>query len=99
MTQLVGTRSVEGASSYHGHGHPPVPPSTTTSQTASIGPWVRKQRSLLDSIFVPCTTPNAQPSLESMAWNKEKHEQVKLALGDFFFYNNFPFNATRYLKF
>ena len=64
MTQLARTRSVEGSSSYYGHGHPPVPPSSTTaSQTANIGPRVHKQRSSLDSIFVPQTTPSAQPSL------------------------------------
>ena len=81
IAQLVGTRSVQGSSSYHGHGHPPVPPSSTTaSQIGSIGPRVRKQRPSLDSIFVPLTTLGAQPSLESMTWNKEKHEQAKLAL-------------------
>ena len=29
MAQLARTRNVEGSSSYHGHGHPRVPPSST----------------------------------------------------------------------
>ena len=71
--------------------------SPTASTSVTIGPCIRKQRLTLDSIFAPCTALGAQPSLESMAWNKENHEQAKLALGDFFFYNNLPFNSARYL--
>ena len=48
-------------------------------------------------MFVPRTAPGAQPSLESMGWNKEKHDYAKLALGDFFIYNNISFNAAKYL--
>ena len=69
----------------------------TTSTSLIIGHCVRKQRSTLDSMFVPRTAPGAQPSLESMGWNKEKHDYAKLALGDFFIYNNISFNAARYL--
>ena len=99
MAQLVGTRSAEGSSSYYGQGHPLIPPtSTTASQNVSIGPLVCNQRSSLDSIFVPHTILGAPPLLESMAWNKEKHEKEKLA-GDFFFNNNLSFNAARYLRY
>ncbi|XP_059064770.1 uncharacterized protein LOC131031175 [Cryptomeria japonica] len=40
---------------------------------------------------------SAQPSLESIGWNKGKHDVAKIAIGDFWFYNNVPFHATRSL--
>ncbi|XP_057822787.2 uncharacterized protein LOC131035158 [Cryptomeria japonica] len=48
-----------------------------------------------DSLIVPRTTLDAQPSLESMGWNKEKHDATEMAIGDFWFYNNITFHAAR----
>ncbi|XP_059066797.1 uncharacterized protein LOC131857983 [Cryptomeria japonica] len=70
-----------------------VSASGSISATPTIGPRVRKSR--MDSYFEPCTTPGAQPSLESMAWNKEVHNKAKGAIGRFWFYCNIPFFAAR----
>ncbi|XP_057826246.2 uncharacterized protein LOC131037996 [Cryptomeria japonica] len=66
------------------------------SASVSIGPHIHKNKSTLDSLIVPCTTLGAQPLLESMGWNQEKHDATKMAIGDFWFYNNVPFHAVRY---
>ncbi|XP_057870338.2 uncharacterized protein LOC131076993 [Cryptomeria japonica] len=49
----------------------------------------------MDSYFELRTTPGAQPSLESMAWNKEVHNKAKGAIGRFWFYCNIPFFAAK----
>ena len=95
MTQLVGAQ--QGSSSFRSPLSPTPPTDATASTSVTIGPRIRKQRSPLDSMFVLRTAPGAQPSLESMGWNKEKHDYAKLALGGFFIYNNISFNAARYL--
>ena len=87
----------QGSSSFRSPLSPTPPTDATASTSVTIGPRIRKQKSTLDSMFVPRTAPGAQPSLESMGWNKEKHDHAKLALGDFFIYNNISFNAARYL--
>ena len=86
-----------GSSSFHSPLSPTQPTNATASTSVTIGPRIRKQRSTLDSMFAPRTAPGAQPSLEGMGWNKDKHDYAKLALGDFFIYNNISFNAARYL--
>ncbi|XP_059076669.1 uncharacterized protein LOC131875947 [Cryptomeria japonica] len=70
-----------------------VSASGSINATPTIGPRVRKSR--MDSYFEPRTTPGAQPSLESMAWNKEVHNKAKAAIGRFWFYCNIPFFAAR----
>ncbi|GLJ54090.1 hypothetical protein SUGI_1158180, partial [Cryptomeria japonica] len=39
-------------------------------------------------------TGGAQPSLEGTGWNREKHEQARIAASNFWFYNNLSFNAA-----
>ena len=71
-------------------------PSSATGFT--FRPRVRKS-SKLDNFFVPRTTPGAQPSLESMGWNREIHEAGGRAICKFWFFCNIPFIAARYFKF
>ena len=87
----------QGSSSFRSPLSPTPSTDATASTSVTIGPRIRKQRLTLDSMFAPCTAPGAQPSLEGMGWNKEKHDYAKLALGDFFIYNNISVNAARYL--
>ncbi|XP_057851224.1 uncharacterized protein LOC131061516 isoform X3 [Cryptomeria japonica] len=67
--------------------------STPPSGTITFGPRVRKSR--LDSYFVPRSTPGAQPSLESMGWNKEVHDAAKKQICKFWYFCNIPFIAAR----
>ncbi|XP_059074240.1 uncharacterized protein LOC131874613 [Cryptomeria japonica] len=46
------------------------------------------------NFFVPRNVPGAQPSLEGTGWNREKHEQARIAASNFWFYNNLSFNAA-----
>ena len=87
----------QGSSSFRSPLSPTPLMDTTASMSVTIGPHIRKKRLTLDYIFVLRTSLGAQPSFESMGWNKEKHDYAKLALGDFFIYNNISFNAARYL--
>lgn len=93
MAQLAGAQ--QGSSSFRSPLSPTPPTNTTASTSVTIGPRIRKQKSTLDSMFAPHTAPGSQPSLEDMGWNKDKHDYAKLALGDFFIYNNISFNAAR----
>jgi hypothetical protein len=78
---------------------PPFRPRASTSSdapasgTATLGPRVRKSK--LDSYFVPRTTPGAQPSLESMGWNKEVHDAARKQICKFWYFCNIPFVAAR----
>jgi hypothetical protein len=67
-----------------------VPDSSTG---ITFRPRVRKSR--LDNYFVPRSTPGAQPSLESLAWNREIHEAGRRAICKFWFFCNIPFIAAR----
>lgn len=44
--------------------------------------------------FAPRNVPGAQPSLQGTEWNREKHEQARIATTNFWYYNNLPFNAA-----
>ncbi|XP_059075804.1 uncharacterized protein LOC131043866 [Cryptomeria japonica] len=79
---------------------PPFRPSASASASTSIptpshtfGPRVRKSK--IDNFFVPRTTPGAQPSLESMSWNKEVHDAGRKAICKFWYFCNIPFIAAR----
>lgn len=37
------------------------------------------------NFFVPCNVPRAQPSLEGTRWNRDKHEQARIATSNFWF--------------
>ncbi|GLJ46567.1 hypothetical protein SUGI_0981350 [Cryptomeria japonica] len=47
----------------------------------------------MENFFIPRNTPGAQPGLLGTAWNKEAHQQAKVACARFFIYNDVPFNA------
>ena len=87
----------QGSSTFRSPLSPTPPTDATTSMSVTIGPRIRKQKLTLDSMFAPRMAPGSQPSLEGMGWNKDKHDYAKLAIGDFFIYNNISFNAARYL--
>ena len=91
------TQLAQHGSSFHSPLSPSPPTAATVSTSVTIGPRNHKQKSTLDSMFARRTAPDSQPSLEGMGWNKDKHDYAKLALGDFFIYNNISFNAARYL--
>ncbi|GLJ55553.1 hypothetical protein SUGI_1193130 [Cryptomeria japonica] len=63
---------------------------------SSLGPWIRAKGTLdsnMENFFIPCNTLGAQPGLLGTAWNKEAHQQAKVACATFFIYNDVPFNA------
>ena len=72
-------------------------PSSSSEPTGfTFRPRVRKSKSRLDDFFVPRSTPGAQPSLESLGWNREVHEAGIRAICKFWFFCNIPFIAARY---
>ncbi|GLJ18817.1 hypothetical protein SUGI_0336250 [Cryptomeria japonica] len=63
---------------------------------SSLGPRIRAKGTLdsnMENFFIPRNTPGAQPGLLGTAWNKEAHQQAKVACARFFIYNDVPFNA------
>ncbi|GLJ14983.1 hypothetical protein SUGI_0244610 [Cryptomeria japonica] len=63
---------------------------------SSLGPRIRAKGTLdsnMEKFFIPRNTPGAQPGLLGTAWNKEAHQQAKVACARFFIYNDVPFNA------
>ncbi|XP_059077215.1 uncharacterized protein LOC131068578 isoform X1 [Cryptomeria japonica] len=63
---------------------------------SSLGPRIQAKGTLdsnMENFFIPCNTPGAQPGFLGTAWNKEAHQQAKVACARFFIYNDVPFNA------
>lgn len=50
--------------------------------------------SLAPNYFVPQNVLGAQPSLEVIGWNKEKHQEARMTTTNIWFYNNLPFNVV-----
>ncbi|GLJ21110.1 hypothetical protein SUGI_0385880 [Cryptomeria japonica] len=66
------------------------------TSSSSLGPRIRAKGTLdnnMENFFIPRNTLGAQPGLLGTAWNKEAHQQAKVACARFFIYNDVPFNA------
>lgn len=46
------------------------------------------------NFFIPHNVPRAQPSLEGTTWNKEKRREARMAMTNFWYYNNLSFTVV-----